>query len=70
MNRDVTKSMPKFDKYIKKHDKYDIYMSEMDQLFMMSNGDPFYLMTNGYKHGFIVGYRAALRDLKKKEGRC
>ncbi|MCR5734445.1 MAG: hypothetical protein K6G22_07575 [Lachnospiraceae bacterium] len=70
MRRNIDTSIKKFDNYIKKNERYDLYMSEMQDILIRTQGDPYRCMSTGYMHGFIVGYRAALRDLQKKEGRC
>lgn len=74
MNRNIDKSIQKYDKYISKHDKCDLYYSEMvsimDKAFNSPSDTAFTSMVISYKHDFMVGYRAALRDIRKKEGRC
>ncbi len=75
MKRNIDKAIKEYDNYINNHPKCDLHMSEMitiiDKAFSRGGVDGTYFsMILGYKHGFMVGYRAALRDLKKKEGRC
>lgn len=73
MKRDIDKSIQAYDKYIANHSKCDLYYSEMitimDKAFNSPSDTSVLSMVIGYKHGFMVGYRAALRDMKKK-GRC
>ena len=68
MNRDIDKSIQKYKKYIKKNNRYDLFSKEIDQIMTRTHGEPFYTLSYGYMHGFMVGYRAALRDMKKREG--
>ncbi len=74
MKRNIDKAVKEYDKYISKHPKCDLHMSEMtaiiDKAFSSRGGmdGTISSMVLGYKQGFMVGYRAALRDMKKKEG--
>lgn len=76
MKRNIDKAVKEYDKYIGKHPKCDLHMSEMtaiiDKAFTLRNGrdGAIFSMVLGYKQGFMVGYRAALRDISKKKGRC
>ena len=73
MKRDLKKAVQEYDKRYSKKDSGEgaFYASDIIQIKEMSEGNTaanllFDAISNALKAGFMIGYRKALRDLKKQ----
>lgn len=68
--RDLKKYIKEYETTIRKNHNSNtgaFYLQDYRQIMDMSGGDLWYLIDNSFRAAFMVGYKFAKREMRKKE---